>query len=151
MYNWKPLEEIDSSTLIEIPEKSGFRDKLDFNVAEMVKLVANQEKYSSIVVNVDNEDGSSTQYVHAGIAFFGGGKNYGVFENSSGSQKLWGFEVELKEVNKEFLMAAAGEESFYFMLCTSNSPFTPQEQKKLFETDPKDPAWKDPYGCIKAK
>ena len=139
MYNWKPLDQIDSSTLIEImpsaPEE--LREKLEFNVGEMVGKVAAQDKFSSVIANYNGKD-----YVHAGIAFFGGGKNYGVFENSVDAEMLESFEVSLAEVDKGFLTEAAGQEKFLFMLCTKNSTFSPEKQEEVLNSE-------DAYACLK--
>lgn len=136
MYNWKPLSQLDSSTLIEIMNTPAFGDKLNFDVAEMVRAVANQEKFSSIVSQKDGED-----WVHTGIAFFGGGKNYGVFEYAENNE-MASFEVSLDEVDKGFLTAAAGNEPFHFLLYTNKSTFTPQQQEKLLASE-------DAYACLK--
>lgn len=136
MYNWKPLSQLDSSTLIEIMNTPAFGDKLNFDVAEMVRAVANQEKFSSIVSQKDGED-----WVHTGIAFFGGGKNYGVFEYAENNE-MASFEVSLDEVDKGFLTAAAGNEPFHFLLYTNKSTFTPAEQEKLLASE-------DAYACLK--
>lgn len=136
MYNWKPLSQLDSSTLIEIMNTPAFGDKLNFDVAEMVRAVANQEKFSSIVSQKDGED-----WVHTGIAFFGGGKNYGVFEYAENNE-MASFEVSLDEVDKGFLTSAAGNEPFHFLLYTNKSTFTPAEQEKLLASE-------DAYACLK--
>ena len=102
----------------------------------MVKSVADQPKFSSIIAKVEGED-----WVHAGIAFFGGGKNYGAFENKAGNV-LSSFEVSLADVDKGFLTAAAGEENFHFLLSTDGSAFTPQVQEEMLASP-------DAYACLK--
>lgn len=136
MYNWKSLSQLDSSTLIEIVGESAYSDKMDFNVAEMVKAVADEPKFSSIVSKVNGED-----WVHTGIAFFGGGKNYGAFENAT-TNELSSFEVSLAEVGKDHLILAAGDEPFHFLLSTDGSAFTPAEQERLLASE-------DAYACLK--
>ncbi len=138
MYNWKPLNQIDSSTLIEIPERSPLKTRLDFNVAEMVSKVGEEERFSSIIADVNGEE-----WVHTGIAFFGGGKNYSVFENKAGNP-LSSFEVALADVGKDFLTAAAGNENFYFMLCSNESSFSPAEQERLLASE-------EAYACLYIK
>ena len=126
MYNWKRLDDIDSSTLIDnkFPEDSMIGG-LTFVVKDMVRLAVenNYENLSTLLTDYNGED-----YVHAGIAFFGGGKNYGVFEWVD-KNELVGFEVSLADVGKAFLTAAAGNENFYFMLYDSKSGFSPEEQE----------------------
>lgn len=143
MYNWKDLAEIDSSTLIEIVGESSFAGQLEFNLSEMVAGIANNSAYKNVVYNKDGK-----QYVHAGIAFFGGGYNYGVFEykNSNESQfsQLIGYEIGLGDVGKGFLASAAGNEDFYFLLHDSTTQFLPEAQDRLLESE-------DAYECIYRK
>ena len=136
MYNWKKLEEIDSSTLIEINTAlldKTIAEKLKFDVSEMVEMAS--KDFSTIVT----EDG----YVHAGIAFFGGGRNYGLFEDKANLQ-LEGFEVPLSAVDKEILENAAGTEHFYFNIYDkTTSGFTPEMQNNMSEAEM--------YACIYKK
>ena len=144
MYNWKLIDEIDSSTLIEnkLPETgagSEWRD-LTFDVKEMVAAIAENPNFSNIITQMDGKD-----YVHAGIAFFGGGKNYSVFENSATSQTLVNYTVDLTDVGQGMLKTAAGQEPFYFTLCDKTTvDFTPAIQKTLLASD-------SAYDCIYAK
>ena len=123
LYNWKPIDQIDSSTLIEISGSSAiveeWKDLLEFNVGEMVRLASEQDGYGTLAKTYNGKT-----YVHAGIAFFGGGRNYGVFEDlthSGAGLGLDGFEVSLELVGKDFLDAAAGPENFYFNIYDSNN------------------------------
>ena len=83
--------------------------------------------------------------MHAGIAFFGGGKNYGVFEFKNAEQtqfsQLVGYEIGLDEVDKGFLASAAGKEKFYFLLHDATTQFLPQAQETLLQS-------KNAYDCI---
>ncbi len=141
LYNWKPLSQIDSSTLIEILDTPAFADELEFNVGEMVQYVADNaaedSPYSKIITKVNGED-----WVHAGIAFFGGGKNYGVFDNAT-NLGLSSFPISLSDVQKGFLTAAAGNEHFYFTLYLDDdtSEFKPAVQEELLNSG-------DGYACI---
>ena len=51
---------------------------LTFDIKTLINLAVNKEPddYKTIISN---------GYVHAGIAFFGGGKNYGLFEDNANS------------------------------------------------------------------
>lgn len=70
MLDWKNLSNVDSSTLIEVTGDAN--DWLSMNVAEMMKEVAKvKEECRDIILNV-----GGTEYVHGGIAFYGGGYNY---------------------------------------------------------------------------
>ena len=129
MYNWKPLAQIDSSTLITNQLGTGEWSDLTFDVKSMVAGIANDPQLGTIVTDYNNE-----QWVHAGLAFWGGGKNYSVFEYSSESEQLVGFEVSLDKVGQSMLKVAAGDEPFYFMICDENSAFTPAEQARILAT-----------------
>ena len=133
MYNWKKLEDIDSSTLIEMNETllgESVAQMLTFDVGAMV------QEASGRFPTVVTEDG----YVHAGIAFFGGGRNYGLFEDNA-NLNLEGFEVSLSDVDKSALGTAAGIENFYFNIYDkTTSSFTPEEQNNMSGTEM--------YACI---
>ena len=145
LYNWKPLDQIDSSTLIEITEPDGLQDgwatKLQFDVCEMVGLAAQKPGFETIVAKYQGTD-----YVHAGIAYFGGGKNYGIFEDkTTAGMNLQGFQVSLESVGKSFLTAAAGKEDFYFNIYDASlTGFTPDAQAQLL-------AGANAYDCIYKK
>lgn len=129
LYSWKDLSTIDSSTLIDTGDE--FRDMLSLNVANMVNTVAEKPGFGNIVYNKGGK-----QYAHAGLTFFGGGYNYGVFEYKNPADpifaELTGYEINLADADKEFLNAAAGNESFYFLLANANSSFLPEYQEALF-------------------
>ena len=134
MYDWKNISSdnetnrvLDSSTLIEILGETRF-DSLKFDIKELIESVTDKEYFKSII----HKDGTS-EYVHGGIAFFGGGKNYGVvdFKNYE-FVKMTGYEVNLADVGKSEFQLAAGNESFYFLLNDSNSVgFLPKDQDRL--------------------
>ncbi len=135
IYDWKKINSIDSSTLIEnnMSDVSPY-NMLKLNVKEMVEKLDN----TTMVYYDGNE-----QYVHGGIVFFGGGKNYCVFENNGQSftgllpqgttAEFGNYKISLKDVGKEFLEKAAGDNPFYFTLYDANSIFTPQVQQKILD------------------
>lgn len=146
MYNWKKLDDIDSSTLISnnIQNLTGFGNNTDmisnlqFDVKAMVKDIATKEdgelNYNESFKNViDVIDG--VEYVHNGIAFFGGGKNYGVFENNvqsvSFNHAFEIYKISFKDVEQEFLRHAAGNESFFFVLYDAIGSFKYTDQQNL--------------------
>ena len=141
MYDWKDVESVDSSTLIEIIGDSEYRDSISFNVKELIQEIAKNANLKTIVYE---ENGK--QYVHGGIAFFGGGKNYSVFESKGYSfYPLNGYEVKLSDVGKEYLQAAAGDESFYFLLHDSSVlNFLPKHQDEMLQSG-------KAYDCIYVK
>ena len=138
MYNWKKIEDIDSSTLIEINEALlGDNDIIKMLTLDIGGLIGtakekNPIEFSTVV--------SASGYVHAGIAFFGGGKNYGLFEDNANTG-LNGFAVSLKDVDKGSLETAAGTEPFYFNIYDGeNTIFTPEMQESMSDADM--------YACI---
>ena len=158
-YNWKPLADVDSSTLIEV---SGVREdmteeelamdpiaglllrlRLDLqSLVEKAKL-----KYPQITTTYNGQE-----YVHAGIAFFGGGKNYSVLDIKAGAggmvADLASHPLSLAEAGEPTLEVAAGSESFCFFICSGatveNGGFSPDAQRKILESE-------DAYGFIERK
>ena len=141
MYDWKDVESVDSSTLIEIIGESIYNDSISFDVKELIQQIATNPTLKTIVYE---ENGK--QYVHGGIAFFGGGKNYSVFESKDYSFKpLNGYEIKLSDVGKQYLQSAAGDESFYFLLHDSTvEDFLPKTQEEMLKSG-------NAYQCIYAK
>lgn len=131
IYDWKKLDMVDSSSLIEVmDELNNFGFDMSFDVKEMVEAISSNEKFKDIVSIYNNE-----KYVHGGIAFFGGGKNYNVCDFINYSfYDLNGYQVSLDEVNKGVLKLAAGEEPFYFLLHDATTYFTPEKQESLLQS-----------------
>lgn len=137
MYGWKDVEQIDSSTLIQVDlaenikiEDFEFGD-MKFDIKELIKDLANDPEKTYLNRIVYNKDGK--QFVHGGIAFFGGGKNYSVFDTTNYDFKILnGYEVRLSDINKAELQLAAGDEAFYFLLNDSTTQgFLPDDQEAL--------------------
>ena len=138
MYDWKNLENVDSSTLIDISLKGGSFDsifeKLQFDVKALVEVATGKEQFKNIVYT--SKDGK--QYVHGGIAFFGGGKNYSCFEDRTNEKfaSLNGYQISLADVNSSYLNLAAGNEEFYFLLHDATTKnFLPEDQEKYLSSD----------------
>ena len=143
IYDWKELKKVDSSTLISTDIDSSDKDNLmngfRLDVAKMVKSISDKPGFSDILYN----DDTYKDYVHGGIAFFGGGYNYDVIEYGTNynSYKLYGYKVGLDEVNtgsdilQQVLPLAAGDTDFYFLLCDSKTlAFTPKVQDELINS-----------------
>lgn len=137
MYGWKDVEEIDSSTLIQVDlaenikiEDFEFGD-MKFDIKELIKDLANDPEKTYLNRIVYKKDGK--QFVHGGIAFFGGGKNYSIFDiNDYDFKILNGYEIRLSDINKTELQLAAGNEAFYFLLNDSTTQgFLPDDQASL--------------------
>ena len=128
MLDWKNLSNVDSSTLIEVTGDAN--DWLSMNVAEMMKEVANvDKKCRDIILNV-----GGTEYVHGGIAFYGGGYNYSYLDltRANDETKQFGvYDVNISVLKNskdenirnqgERLPLAAGAGDFRFYLYNNKS------------------------------
>ena len=92
-YDWKTVEGLDSSTLI-----SGSNHLVHFDISEVIRKVASDETRpdfcGKIICEYNGED-----YVHGGIAFYGGGLNVSVLDRSeyAGYSFLPVLEVDLTD------------------------------------------------------
>lgn len=128
MLDWKNLSNVDSSTLIEVTGDAN--PWLSMNVAEMMKEVAKvKEECRDIILNV-----GGTEYVHGGIAFYGGGYNYSYLDltEANDETKQFGvYDVNIKvlenskdeNIQKQgrMLPMAAGAGDFRFYLYNNKS------------------------------
>ena len=138
IYDWKKLENVDSSTLIDISLKGGSFDnifeRLTFDVKQLVNIASQKQQFKNIVYT----DTKGTKYVHGGIAFFGGGKNYSCFEDRTNNafETLNGYEINLSDVESSYLNLAAGNESFYFLIYDATTlNFLPEKQEEYLSSD----------------
>lgn len=139
LYNWKTLDSIDSSTLMENNLTTGSFADMDFNVRAIIEAaVEKYPDYSKLLYEYNGK-----KYIHAGIAFFGGGKNYSVVENNMTSSE---FNHAFSEYSAGFetlgslsiLKTAAGSEPFYFYIYDNGSTFKYSDQINM----------KDKYSCL---
>ena len=81
--------------------------------------------------------------IHAGIVFFGGGKNYSILDTTEYTNvDLSKYEVSLNSAGKYALQMVAGQESFYFYIYDSTTKgFLPEDQERMLNS-------KDKYNCI---
>lgn len=128
MLDWKNLSNVDSSTLIEVTGDAN--PWLSMNVAEMMKEVAKvEEKCRDIILNV-----GGTEYVHGGIAFYGGGYNYSYLDltRANDETKQFGvYDVNISVLQNsenenirqqgDMLPRAAGKGDFRFYLYNNKS------------------------------
>lgn len=146
MYDWKNLDNVDSSSLIEINENAPdtIKNLLNFNIKEMINHLGNTPMIY--------KDQNNNQYVHGGIVFFGGGLNYGLLEDNSQSfkglnidalneLKLSGYVISLADVGQEKMELAAGDKPFYFAMYEGTSKFNPVVQDIILAGD-------SAYNCI---
>lgn len=128
MLDWKNLSNVDSSTLIEVTGDAN--PWLSMNVAEMMKEVANVKKECrDIILNV-----GGTEYVHGGIAFYGGGYNYSYLDLTRANDEtkqfgVYDVNISVLENSKDenirnqgkMLPMAAGAGDFRFYLYNNKS------------------------------
>ena len=129
MLDWKNLSNVDSSTLIEVTGDAN--PLLSMKVAEMMKEVARQQpkECGDIILNV-----GGTEYVHGGIAFYGGGYNYSYLDLTRANDETKQFGVynvnidvladsENEKIKQqgEMLPLAAGKGDFKFYLYNNKS------------------------------
>lgn len=128
MLDWKNLSNVDSSTLIEVTGDAN--PWLSMNVAEMMKEVANvKEECRDIILNV-----GGTEYVHGGIAFYGGGYNYSYLDLTRANDEtkqfgVYDVNISVLENSKDenirnqgkMLPLAAGAGDFRFYLYNNKS------------------------------
>ncbi len=141
IYDWKEIDNVDSSTLIEMGQ--GLLESLKLDVKEMINALGDTS-----IICAEGEK----QYVHGGIVFFGGGRNYGVFENKGESFKgiyenidFENYKISLAEVGKDILEEAAGDLPFYFTLYDAETKkefgFGPLQQEYILNSG-------SAYDCI---
>lgn len=128
MLDWKNLSNADSSTLIEVTGDAN--PWLSMNVAEMMKEVAKvDKKCRDIILNV-----GGTEYVHGGIAFYGGGYNYSYLDLTEANDEtkqfgVYDVNISVLENSKDenirnqgkMLPLAAGAGDFRFYLYNNKS------------------------------
>lgn len=128
MLDWKNLSNVDSSTLIEVTGDAN--DWLSMNVAEMMKEVAKvKSECRDIILNV-----GGTEYVHGGIAFYGGGYNYSYLDLTRANDEtkqfgVYDVNISVLENSKDenirnqgkMLPMAAGAGDFKFYLYNNKS------------------------------
>lgn len=128
MLDWKNLTNVDSSTLIEVTGDAN--PWLSMNVAEMMKEVAKVKKECrDIILNV-----GGTEYVHGGIAFYGGGYNYSYLDLTRANDEtkqfgVYDVNISVLENSKDenirnqgkMLPLAAGAGDFRFYLYNNKS------------------------------
>jgi hypothetical protein len=136
-YNWTDVENLDSSTLIEIVGNSNY-ENMRIDLKKMVLDASEKEAFGNIIC-----DDLDTKYVHAGITFLGGGKNYGVVDLGDYSSHPFSvYEVSFSDINRPELAIAAGSESFYFHIYDATTKsFLPEDQKRMLASG-------EAYDCI---
>ena len=129
LYDWKDVSLVDSSTLIESPI-GALSAWLKLDVAKMLDFVYNTDPaaYKNVFA-VQN----GKKFVHGGIAFYGGGRNYSQLDISglTGTYKsfehyqinisvLSGAEDATMKNQGDILPSAAGTNDFNFFMYSAN-------------------------------
>lgn len=71
-YDWKDVAQVDSSTLIEATGTTPLSELMKFDVSSLLKEVDGKPDYAKLMYRTED----NKTYVHGGIAFYGGGRNY---------------------------------------------------------------------------
>lgn len=137
LLDWKPLSSVDSSTLIETPTSNGSNLAfLSLNIGEMLQAVKEYGGYNDIIDDINGED-----YVHGGIAFYGGGRNYSMLDTSQYTfAQMNEYNVNISILAQcsdsilkqqgQLLPLAAGTHDFRFVMFDATSDFRyPQQQE----------------------
>lgn len=144
MYDWKSLDTVDSSTLIEVAGDAGSSaDFLRLDVSAMLNRVCTYggDEYKDIIYTADG-----SQYVHGGIAMYGGGKNYGMVDLSEFTGEVpEEYHVNLSVLalgegdddgifadQARMLPLAAGTQDFRFFMYDATSTFGYAAQREAF-------------------
>lgn len=134
--NWKELSTVDSSTLIttNLNSDQATLAFLSLNVAEMLKAVKTISGLDDILTTVGDKE-----YVHGGIALYGGGKNYSIVDMDE-----WDYKSDVHQYNVnisilsdceensvlqqqgDLLPAAAGKQDFRFIMYDATSENQPK-------------------------
>ena len=144
MYDWKSLDTVDSSTLIEVAGDAGSSaDFLRLDVSAMLNRVCTYggDEYKDIIYTADG-----SQYVHGGIAMYGGGKNYGMVDFTEFTGEVpEEYHVNLSVLalgegdddgifadQARMLPLAAGTQDFRFFMYDATSTFGYAAQREAF-------------------
>lgn len=133
--DWKDLEQVDSSTLIETSLNSDTQRFafLSLNIKEMLLEVRRQKsECKNIIKTVGDKN-----YVHGGIAFYGGGKNYHILDTSAYTfEAMHQYNVNIGvlansaddtlKMQGNSLPSAAGVEDFRFVMFDATSNYSPK-------------------------
>ncbi len=120
IYDWKDLNKIDSSTLMD-------GNLFSIDMSQMISAVSKNEAYQSIVTEIDGKT-----YVHGGIVMYGGGKNYALININDNIEKFGNYALALQDINTsltKMMSYAAGKEAFRFFVYDKNSQFNYNQQE----------------------
>jgi len=127
-YDWKEVNKVDSSTLIEGDSSILETVGLDLNVSNLLNKY-NDENPSNIIYRYQGND-----YVNGAVVFYGGGKNYSWIDTSevnSDFNSLYSSEIPLNYFGDRvnLIYFAAGKENFRFMTYASDGNLNYENQR----------------------
>ena len=147
-YDWKDYTQLDTSTLIQL-SKAGeaFGDQFRelFNVPQMIRnaLKGENEKFvyhahekvldeeGNPVIENGVEKEVEIDYLHGGIAFYGGGKNYSTVINTEEELVNFGLS-KLKDISLAGLLSTfSGTEPFNFYMYDNEATITPYSSPNI--------------------
>ncbi|MEG1963367.1 MAG: hypothetical protein RR123_00670 [Clostridia bacterium] len=136
-YDWKTIENIDSSTLIET--SGDVKDFLKLDIGQMLSKVykTGGDSYKNLLDTYQNNN-----YIHGGIAVYGGGYNYANFDFTKfNGEKFNNYQINISILAEgitdqndplysqgTMLPAAAGKQDFKFFMYGGNSQNNYQNQ-----------------------
>ena len=142
LYDWKDLALDDASTLIESPT-GALSPWLKLDIRSMLNFVTggDSDLYGDLIETVGAGD-AAKQFVHGGIALYGGGRNYSLVDFSGLNTSLGDFHHvnvnisilkngsdESMQQQGELLPSAAGTRDFNFYMYGSGSANSYEKQK----------------------
>ena len=140
IYNWKDIDEFDSSTIMEqisnaqaLLKLVGEDTKFEFNIKEILSNVAPTDP--TIIASIDGKT-----YAHGGIIFYGGGKNYHILDTSNYTgYGLSTHNISMNQMGDSTFVKCipwvAGREPFRFVMYDSNSTLSYELQEELYRTN----------------
>ena len=140
IYNWKDIDEFDSSTIMEqinnaqaLLKLVGEDTKFEFDIKEILNNVAPTDP--TIIANSNGKT-----YAHGGIIFYGGGKNYNILDTSLYTgYTLSTHNVSMNQMgNSTFVKCipwVAGTSNFRFVMYDSTSTLSYELQEELYRTN----------------
>ena len=148
LYDWKRLDRVDSSTLIETTNAAN--EYLTLRLDKMLEKVVDVRNFTNIIANEKGDPydfvaKNGNPYVHGGIAMYGGGRNYScIVTDKLVNESMQEYRVNIADLAKNpkpdgsdnlfvqqglNLPAAAGSEDFNFYMYDASSNFNYQQQQ----------------------
>ena len=142
-YDWKDYNQLDTSTLIQVSKgvDESIKDLLfkNFDIAKIIReaLVGENAKFiyeidepklgenGQPIINDGVPETEKVEYVHGGIAFYGGGKNYSTILNSQEELNKLQFNELANIALSGIITSFSGNEPFKFYMYDRSADITP--------------------------